>query len=223
MAKKTKGKTIYGIVGLGRFGMSLALELAHAGADIIVVDKDENKVSQMREHVENTFVVRNLEKQTLIEAGFNSCDVAIVCIAEQIDISVMTTLNLVELGIPTVISKATSHEHGKVLEKLGAQVVYPERDMAVRLANRLESGMMLDFVRLSEKINISKVVVPSQIIGKSIVDADIRSRFDLNIIAIENGGEVVEKVTPDYVFRDNDILYLAGDKDSFVKFTNWIK
>ncbi len=218
---KNKGKSIYGIIGLGRFGMSLAMELSNAGADIIVLDQDEVKASILREHVENVFVVKNLEKHTLLEAGLGNCDVVIVCIAEQVDISIMTTLNLVEMGIPTVIAKASSSEHGRVLEKLGAQVVYPEKDMAVRLASRLESGMMLDFVRLSEKINISKIVAPEHIIGKTIVSVDIRSRFGLNIIAIESNGNVLDKITPDYLFKENDILYMAGDKNSLIKFSNW--
>ncbi|MBQ3253997.1 MAG: TrkA family potassium uptake protein [Acholeplasmatales bacterium] len=216
-----KGKLIYGIVGLGRFGLSLALELANKGADIIVLDGDETKVSLVREYVENAYVVKNLEKPTLLETGIKNCDVVIVCIGEQIDISVLTTLNLVEMGIPTVISKATSLEHGKVLEKLGAEVVYPERDMAIRLADRIESASMLDFVRLSEKINISKVMVPNQAINKSVLDLNLRSKFGLNIIAIENNNDVNERISPEYIFKENDILYLSGGKEGLVKLANW--
>lgn len=216
-----KGKLIYGIVGLGRFGLSLALELANKGADIIVLDGDETKVSLVREYAENAYVVKNLEKPTLLETGIKNCDVVIVCIGEQIDISVLTTLNLVEMGIPTVISKATSLEHGKVLEKLGAEVVYPERDMAIRLADRIESASMLDFVRLSEKINISKVMVPNQAINKSVLDLNLRSKFGLNIIAIENNNDVNERISPEYIFKENDILYLSGGKEGLVKLANW--
>lgn len=216
-----KGKLIYGIVGLGRFGLSLALELANKGADIIVLDGDETKVSLVREYVENAYVVKNLEKPTLLETGIKNCDVVIVCIGEQIDISVLTTLNLVEMGIPSVISKATSLEHGKVLEKLGAEVVYPERDMAIRLADRIESASMLDFVRLSEKINISKVMVPNQAINKSVLDLNLRSKFGLNIIAIENNNDVNERISPEYIFKENDILYLSGGKEGLVKLANW--
>ena len=130
-------KMSYGIVGIGRFGSALATELAAAGADIVVIDSDEDKVREMRELTENAYVVANLEKKTLTETGIQNCDVAVVCIGERMDTSILTTLHLVSLGIPKVIAKASSAEHGVILEKLGAEVVYPERDMAIRLANRL--------------------------------------------------------------------------------------
>ena len=220
MANK-KGKLIYGIIGLGRFGLSLAIELAEAGEDLIALDKDENKVSIIREYTENAYVVRNLEKQTLIDSGLKNCDVVVVCIAEQMDKSLLTTLNLVSMGIPKIIAKATSLEHGQILEKIGAQDVYPEHDMAVRLANRLETSSMLDFVQLSEKINISKVKIPNHIIGKTVLEIDLRAKFGLNIIAIENQGNVIELIEPNYIFKENDILYLSGAKNAFLKLSKW--
>ncbi|MBS5853185.1 MAG: potassium channel family protein [Bacilli bacterium] len=220
MANK-KGKLIYGIIGLGRFGLSLAIELAEAGEDLIALDKDENKVSIIREYTENAYVVRNLEKQTLIDSGLKNCDVVVVCIAEQMDKSLLTTLNLVSMGIPKIIAKATSLEHGQILEKIGAEVVYPEHDMAVRLANRLETSSMLDFVQLSEKINISKVKIPNHIIGKTVLEIDLRAKFGLNIIAIENQGNVIELIEPNYIFKENDILYLSGAKNAFLKLSKW--
>ena len=220
MANK-KGKLIYGIIGLGRFGLSLAIELAEAGEDLIALDKDENKVSIIREYTENAYVVRNLEKQTLIDSGLKNCDVVVVCIAEQMDKSLLTTLNLVSMGIPKIIAKATSLEHGQILEKIGAEVVYPEHDMAVRLANRLETSSMLDFVQLSEKINISKVKIPNHIIGKTVLEIDLRAKFGLNIIAIENQGNVIELIEPNYIFKENNILYLSGAKNAFLKLSKW--
>src|SRR5699024_7132090 len=98
------------------------------------------------------------------------------------------------MGIPTVIAKATSAEHGIILEKLGAEVVYPERDMAIRLASRLETAKVLDFVQLSEKINVSKMRIPDPAIGKTVLEMNLRARFGLNIIAIENGSTVIDIV-----------------------------
>ncbi len=218
MFKKSKtAKNTYGIIGLGRFGHALALELAAAGADLIILDRDEEKVRELREYTENAFVVRGLDKKTLAETGIQNCDVAVVCIGSHLDTSILTTLNLVSLGVPTVISKATSQEHGEILEKLGAQVVYPERDMAVRLANRLEASRMLDYIQLSEKLNISKLLVPETILGKTVVQANLRKEFGVNIIAVENGGELLEMVGPDYVFRKGDVLFLSGGKANLQK------
>ena len=115
--KRKNEKMSYGIVGLGRFGYALAEELAETGADLLVIDRDEEKIQEIRELVENAVVVKNLEKKTLLETGIQNCDVAVVCIGEQMDTSILTTLNLVSIGIPTVISKANSPEHGEILEK----------------------------------------------------------------------------------------------------------
>ena len=220
--KKSNEKNTYGIVGLGRFGHALALELAAAGAELVVQDKEEEKVRELREYTENAYVVHALDKKTLSETGVQNCDVAVVCIGEQLDISILTTLNLVSLGIPTVISKASSMEHGEILEKIGAQVVYPERDMAVRLAHRLEAVRMLDFIQLSEKLNITKLSVPDALVQKSVVELNLRARFGLNIIAIEHNGQVIEHVDPNYRFCPGDILILSGSKESLSRFDRWI-
>ncbi len=219
-----KNKTIenmYGIVGLGRFGMALALELAEAGAELIVIDQDEEKIREMREHTENAFVVSTLDKKTLAETGIQNCDVAIVCIGEAMDTSILTTLHLVSLGIPSVMAKANSMEHGEILEKLGAKVVYPERDMAIRLANRLEASKMLDYVQLSEKLNISKLMAPDKILGKTVVDVNLRKTFGVNIIAVENDGILIEVIAPNYVFCKGDILFVSGSKEGLNRLSQW--
>ena len=218
---KKKNKLIYGIVGLGRFGMALATELADGGAELIVIDEDEEKVALMRERTENAFVAKTLDKKTLLATGMKNCDVAVVCIGEHIDTSILTTLNLVSMEIPHVIAKATSAEHGEILKKLGADVVLPEHDMAVRLAHRLEAARVLDYVQLSEKINISKIMLPPQAVGKTVLEVNLRARFGVNIVAIENGGTVIEMVRPDYAFREKDILYLSGSKEGMIKLADW--
>ncbi len=220
--KKGKKKTIYGIIGLGRFGFALAKELSESGADLLVIDRDEDVISAAKEFTENAFIVNRLDRKTLTETGIEDCDVVVVCIGEAIDTSILTTLTLVSMGIPKVIAKTSSVEHGEILQKLGAEVVFPERDMAVRLANRLESSKVLDYVQLSEKINISKNIVPEELIGKSVIDCDLRKNFGLNIIAIENDGNVIDYIRPDYVFNKGDIIFLSGNKSGFLKFENWL-
>ena len=218
-----KKEIAYGIIGLGRFGYALATELTASGAEILVLDKNEEKIREMRELTENAFVVRNLDKNTLMETGIQNCDVAIVCIGEQIATSILTTLNLVGLGIPKVVSKATSMEHGEILKKLGAEVVYPEQDMAVRLAHRLETSKVLDYIQLSERLNISKMAVPAGIIGKTVLEVDLRGRFGLNIIAVENAGGLIDSVKPEYTFREGDILFVAGGTEGFSGLAAWVE
>lgn len=224
MFRRKKSDAItYGIVGLGRFGYALAMELAAFGADIMVMDSDEDKVRAMREYTEDAYVVKSHDKKTLSETGIQNCDIAIVCMGEKMDTSILNTLTLVSLGIPKVIAKASSAEHGEILERLGAEVVYPERDMALRLAHRLESSSVLDFVQLSEKVNISKIIVPDSIADKTVLAVDFRGRFGINIIAIENHSGVQQKINPGYKFQKGDILYVSGDKPSLSHFMEWAK
>ena len=224
MFRRKKSDAItYGIVGLGRFGYALAMELAAFGADIMVMDSDEDKVREMREYTDDAYVVKSQDKKTLSETGIQNCDIAIVCMGEKMDTSILNTLTLVSLGIPKVIAKASSAEHGEILERLGAEVVYPERDMALRLAHRLESSSVLDFVQLSEKVNISKIIVPDSIADKTVLAVDFRGKFGINIIAIENHSGVQQKINPGYKFQQGDILYVSGDKPSLSHFMEWAK
>ncbi len=220
--KNKKEKNTFGIIGLGKFGTSLALELANSGEEIVVLDSSEEKVREIREYTENAFVVHNLDKHTLEESGIQNCEIVIVCIGERMDTSILTTLNLVSLGVEKVIAKANGPEHGEILEKLGADVVFPEHDMALRLASRLKSSSTIDFVRLSEKINVTKIQLPEKLIGKTVIESDLRSKFSLNIIAIENNEDVIETINPNYIFRKNDILYVSGSNAGITKFGDWI-
>ncbi len=219
--KRKKEKLSYGIVGLGRFGYALAVDLAQSGADIMVIDRDEEKVRELREYTENALVVNTLDKKSLMETGIQNCDVGIVCIGEHMESSILTTLNLVSLGVPQVIAKATSAEHGEILAKLGAEVVYPERDMALRLANRLETARVLDFIQLSESINISKRMVPEKFIGKTVLELNIRAKFGLNVIAVESGGKVTDNIRPDYCFQPNDVMIVSGSRDALLRLNEW--
>ncbi len=222
MFKKHKSEKItYGIVGLGRFGYELALELAASGADIIVLDSEEDTVRELRDYTENAFVVKTFDKKTLGETSIQNCDVAVVCLGDHLDTSILVTLHLVSMGLPKVISEATSPEHGEVLDKLGAEVVYPERDIAIRLAHRLEATKVLDYIQLGEKLNISKIMVAEKMIGKTVLELNFRGRFGVNIIAVENGKELIESVRPDYSFKSGDILFVSGSKKGLSELTEW--
>ena len=159
----------FGVIGLGRFGTALALTLAEAGKDVIVVDRNEDKVKELRNYTEYAFVADNLTKETLQEIGIQNCDTVIVCIGEKIDACILTTLNVVSLGVPHVIAKAISSDQGTVLEKIGAEVVYPERDMAIRLGKRLISNHhVLDFIALNNEIEVQQIQATDRIAGISV-------------------------------------------------------
>lgn len=207
---KKKPEKAYAVIGLGRFGEALAIMLAESGKEVIVADRDENKIKEMRQYTEYAFVVENLNKETLKEMGIQNCDVAIICIGEQVDISILTTMSVLELGVPRVISKALSAEQGAVLEKLGAEVVYPERDMAVRLGKKLLSGQLIDYVALLHDVEIRQIQVPESLNGKTVEEIELRQKFHLNIIAIENICGTNTEIVPENVLKKDDIIVVIG-------------
>ncbi len=213
----------YGIVGLGRFGYALAKALAELDADLLILDQDEEKIRDMREYTENALVIKNLDKASLMETGIQNCDIAIVCIGEQMDISILTTLHLVSMGIPKVVARATSAEHGEILEKLGAKVVYPERDMAERLAKRMEEANMPEFAQLNDKVGIAKLTVAYEMEEETVYDVDIETRFAVKLIAIESNSEILSDIDPYYEFKEDDVIYVLGNIDDIKKLTDWIE
>ena len=221
MSRK-QGGIEFGIIGLGRFGYALAASLAEAGREVMVIDNTESKVKQIRNLVAEAFVVQDLERETLESTGIQNCQTVIVCIGEQIDKSILTTLNVISMGIPRVIAKATSRDQGCVLEKIGAEVVYPERDLAQRLAMRLISPHALDFIRLNDDITVSEIVLTPVLTGQTVQEADLRRRFALNIIALENGTTTEIEVRPDYRFVSGDISVVIGKKENIRRFEQFL-
>ena len=212
----------YGIIGIGRFGFALAKSLIEAGKEVIVLDCDESKIKHIRSLTENAFVVNNLDKETLQETGIQNCKTVFVCIGEKIDISILTTLNVINLGVPRVISKAMTYEHGCVLEKIGAKVVYPESDMATRIANRLLNEEALEFIELNNDIHIEKVKITSKLDGKTIIQSKIRDNFNLNIIALERGTNTIIEIDPSHILKEDDLIVLIGKKNNIRKFEDFL-
>lgn len=216
--KKNNEATSFGIIGLGRFGTALAISLAEAGKEVIVVDRSESKVKEVRQYTEYAFVSDDLSLETLREIGLQNCDVVIVCIGEKIDSSILTTMRVVELGVPKVIAKAISVEQGAVLKKIGAEVVYPERDMALRLGKRLVSRNFLDYVSLDNSVEIRQIRVSDKIKGCSIEELGIRPKYNLNIIAIESGKITNIEVLPGYRLQADDIMVVIGKVSNIDRF-----
>ncbi|NLC32050.1 MAG: TrkA family potassium uptake protein [Clostridiales bacterium] len=209
---------IYGVIGLGRFGTALAETLAENGQEVIVLDNNESKISQIQDKVLQAFVVPKLDKISLQEAGIQNCGTVIVCIGEQVEASILTTLNVIELDVPRVIAKAMSTEHGRVLEKIGAEVVYPERDRAVRLANALTRPRALDYLDLSREYSISEFRLSEKMSGKTILEVDLRKKYGLNIIAIVRGEETIVEIQPDLKLKTDDLIVVIGRKENVLRF-----
>ncbi|MBU9735245.1 potassium channel family protein [Diplocloster agilis] len=219
-----KGKETYsyGIIGLGRFGTALAKTLSEAGKEVVVIDHMECKVRELRQYTENAFVSEDLSKEVLEEIGIQNCDTVIVCIGEKIDTSILTTLNVVSLGVPRVIAKAISPEQGEVLEKIGAEVVYPERDMALRLAKRLLTNNILDYINLNNDVEITEISITQAVEGKTVLELDLRKTYGLNIIAVEHDRLTDTEIGPDYRFQRGDIIVVIGKTQNVKRFEQYL-
>lgn len=216
--KKQDPSTLYGVIGLGRFGTALVKTLAEAGKEVIAIDKNEEKVREVRAYTDYAFVVDNLSETALKETGMQNCGTVTVCIGEQIDMSILTTMLVIKLGVPNVIAKATNEVHGEVLKRMGATVVYPEADMAVRIGRRLIFGNLLDYVALADGVEVRRITVGGHVVGRSIQELDVRKVFGINIIAVERDGRTDVEFSASYRFAKGDTIAVIGKIDKIDRF-----
>ena len=221
--KKSKKSLLYAIIGLGRFGFALAQSLSKNGFEVIAIDRDRQKINAAAEFTQNAFVVDELTADNLREAGVSDADVAVICIGSKLDVSVLTTMNVIKLGIKRVISKATSQEQGDILKLLGAEVVYPEHDMALRLATRLSSPNVIEYISLSDEIDIAEIKLTEKVDGKTVLDLNVRRNFGLNIIALTEGGKMTTDILPDTVLRKENTVTVIGKTVNVKRFEEYLK
>lgn len=216
--KKQDSSALFGVIGLGRFGSALARTLAEAGKEVIAVDCDEQKVKAIRKYTDYAFVVDDLSEEALTEVGIQNCGTVGICIGEQIDISILTSMLVLNMGVPHVIAKASSPGHGEILKRLGVTVVYPEADMAVRIGKRLISGNLLDYIALEDGVEVQRIQVNGKMLNKSIRELDIRRLYGINIIAIERDHRTDVEFSPDSRFQDGDTILVIGKSEKIDRF-----
>lgn len=212
----------FGIIGLGRFGQALAKKLTDSGKEILAIDTMESRVKQVRAVTENAFVVGNYDKDTLKDSGIQNCETVIICIGDSIDTNVLTTLNVISMEVPRVIARAMSNEMGIILKKIGAEVIYPENDMAVRLANRLVNSSIMETIELMGDITISELKLTDKLEGMTIQQANFRNKFNLNIIALEQDGETTTEIGPERKLHKGDMIVVLGKHDNVEKLENFL-
>ena len=182
-----------GIIGAGRFGMSLAESMMNAGAEVILMDRNRPAIQSASEFA--TAVQGDAtQPHVLVEAGFEECDVVVVARGSNIEASMMATANCKELGVKTVISKASSELHGKILRRIGADsVVYPDRDSAHRLARAISNHDAIDFLEVSEGYSIAEIDVPEDMRGQTLAEANFRKETGLTVLCIRRANEDPKK------------------------------
>lgn len=216
----------FAVIGLGRFGWSVARNLSEKGFQVLAIDRDENLVQEISEFVTEAVQLDATDDKALKAIGITHIDVAIVGIGTNLEASILTTLTLKDLGVQEIVARAVTEEHGKVLEKVGAnKVVFLERDMGVRIANSLISPSIIEHIYLSPEFSIMEAVCPIEFIGKSISELNIRANYGLTIIAVkakEEGkkDEYQLNIAPkaDYTVKESDIFILLGSNENLDNF-----
>ncbi len=212
----------FGIIGLGRFGYALAKTLAAFNKEILAIDNIESRVKQVRNFTESAFVVGSFEKETLEDSGIQNCETVIICIGDSIDVSILTALNVISMGVPRVIARAMSYEQGLILEKIGAEVIYPENDMAVRLANKLINSSIMETIELRGDVAITELRLTSKLSGQTVRQANLRQKFNLNIIALEHNGITTTEISPDCQLHSGDNIVVIGQIENIKKLENYL-
>lgn len=200
------------IIGLGRFGTALAQELCVQGNEVLAMDVREERVQAVADLVTRAVAADARDPEVLRTLGVRNFDCAVVAFSSDVGDSALITLNLKEAGVPRVVSKANSAVHRKVLEKIGAdQVVFPEQEMALRLARNLSNVDIMNFIELSEDYSIVERRCPPQWVGSTIRGLDIRAKYQLNVMAVRRGGgELLIAPGGDYTLQTQDCLVVLG-------------
>lgn len=204
----------YVIIGLGRFGSAMARRLSEQGCEVMAIDIHNDAVQQLSGDVTHAVVADARDKEVLKALSVADFDCAVVAIGNNLSASVLSTMNLKELGVPKVVCKAHDETEKRVLEKLGAdQVVVPERDYALRLARRLASPNVLDYIELSSEYGIVEMPVPASWLGKSLKELNIRAKYGVNIIAICRGETIDVSPSAEFTFRQEDVAVMVGSEN----------
>lgn len=211
-------KQQFAVLGLGRFGSKVARELFYRNQDVIVVDKDENKIQTIKDEVTNAYIGDITSEDALKESGVSDCDVAIIAESSNIESNIIACQICKNFGIKKVIAKAQNTMHGKILVKLQVdQIIYPEQDTAIKIVNKLTSDNILDYLELGSHINIVSIEAPQKMEDKTIKDLELRRKFHVTILGIKRNHDIIFNLTDETEIKKGDILIVFGETESLKK------
>ena len=206
------------LIGLGRFGRHMAVKLNELGHEVLAVDIDEEKINDIADIVTNAQIGDSTNIQFLKRLGIDNFDVCIVTISGDFQSSLETTSLLKELGAKKVISRAERDGQAKFLLRNGAdEIVYPEKQLAYWTATRYTSDHIMDYIEIDNEHAIFEVAIPKEWIGKSILEIDIRKKYNINILAVKENGKLNVTVRPDIILREDKSLLVIGEYKSLLK------
>ncbi|MBT2291953.1 TrkA family potassium uptake protein [Paenibacillus albidus] len=209
------------VIGLGRFGSSLALELMEMGYEVLGIDHIEERVEEMGEHLTHAVMADVTDEGIMRSLGVRNFDCGIVAIGDNMERSILAAILLKELGVKQVVAKAISILHGRALSKLGVdRVIFPERDMGVRVAHQLVTPHLLDYIEISKDYKIVELTVPACMDGKSLAALNTRAKYGCSIIAINRESGIIVAPTALDDLHENDIIVVIGSNESIDRFEN---
>ncbi|MEW4368237.1 potassium channel family protein [Paenibacillus kandeliae] len=212
------GRKQYAVIGIGRFGSSIAKTLSEMGFDVLAIDSDEHRVQEVSAIVTQAVVADSTDEEALRAIGLRNFDVVVVAIGEDIQSSILTTLILKEMEIPTILVKAQNDLHAKVVQRIGAdKVIFPERDMGVRVAHHLTSPNVLDYIELSDDYSIVEMLASEAMVGQNLIELNIRARYSCNVMAIKRNNHMNIAPAPQERLEKDDILVIVGQKHDLIK------
>ncbi len=210
----------FAIIGLGSFGSNVARTLFERGHEVLAIDKDRDKIESAKSFSSQAVLMDSADKENLEAVGVREMDVVVVSLGPEMEASILTVLHLHEFGIKRIVAKALTEDHAKILDAVGAtEVIYPEKDMAIRTALKLTNPNILECLPLLSGISIQEIAPPEKFIGRSLKELDLRNKYGIQVIAIR---ELLPERTiyvpkADFVIKDSDILIVMGDEKKLEK------
>lgn len=205
----------FAVIGIGRFGASVAQTLCTLGHEVLAIDRDETRIAAIADLVTHAVVADTTDERALKRIGVRNFDCIIISVGDDIRTSILTTVLVKEQGAQYVIAKASDRLHARLLEKTGAdKVVLPEHEAGVRLARSLVSGSIIDYLDLSDEYSINETLIPTPWIGKTLVELNVRNRFGVSVIAIRRGEDILVTLDPKAPLHAGDVLVMIGSNES---------
>lgn len=208
-----KHKNKFAVIGLGHFGFHVTSTLYEEGHEVSAIDLNKDKVQAVKD-VSSFAIVGDAANKEFLEAqGVKDMQAVVVSTGSRSHLSTLITLYLKELKVPRILVKAISEDHGRILERIGAtDIIYPEKDMAIRVARNISSPNILEYIPLAEEYSLSEMAAAKGVRGKNLKELDLRNKFHITVIAIKDvlTDEFIPNPSPDYKIKDSDVLIILG-------------
>jgi trk system potassium uptake protein len=210
------------VIGLGTFGRRVVQELEQTNADIIIIDKDRDVIEKYKTSIHNAYITDAINEDALRKILPEDIDAVVVDLGSQLETSILVTNHLHKLGVPHIVVKAKSDDHGEILRLVGAtEIIYPDLDAALHITPMLISSALFNFVQVSHNFALAEVAVRDELIGQTLGGSGFRQKFDLNLVAVRNNDaeEFISANSPALIFQKDMILLVAGTNHGLQQYT----